>query len=110
MSAECMLCPEGGFCSGSFDVQPKRGYWTASVETYLVYKATPNSHVHKFATSAHGALGLGMIVAVASQHATEPFRPILNSSGGDVEGCLGGIFVDFPLVFVLFRGKRRFRC
>ena len=27
-----------------------------------------------------------------------------------LEGCLGGIFVDFLLVFVLFRGHRRFRC
>ena len=29
---------------------------------------------------------------------------------GRFGGCPGGIFIDFILVFVLFRGHRRFRC
>ena len=32
--------------------------------------------------------------------------PILGCFGG----CPGGIFIDFLVVFVLFRGNRRFRC
>ena len=29
---------------------------------------------------------------------------------GRFGGCPEGIFIDFLLVFVVFRGKRRFRC
>ena len=34
----------------------------------------------------------------------------LGSILGRFGGCPGGIFIDFLLVFVLFRGNRRFRC
>ena len=39
-----------------------------------------------------------------------PLGTDLGRFGVVLGGCPGGIFIDFLLVFVLFRGNRRFRC